>query len=558
MGERQFPDPIYDGDFAALYGLPPDTKIIGPPMSGTLLTKTPDGNSPMLKYDGPWPPPKKEAAKPVEQTRPAAADPAPPELIPDDSKAIAVCLSPDVCKSPDKPVPYMSWGKASDNLNYSPDVRSNGMVIKRQDSKFSRCYGDEPGVGLGCKSNTVGDVVEPVTSSGIVRANGIWVQRHNDRCTLNNGNTDGEYVYVQSTDAKKAPDGSDKDDRAWYEKAWDWTSQTASDAGKAVGQWVEEHPRTMGAVQAVGGAFEAIGSSALIVGGTAADATVVGAPLGVAGQAVGVAGLVNASDNVSTGLRQMWYGKPQETATVQATGAVVSALGGTPEQVQTAKTIASGGQMVLGGVAGAGSVLRQTGQTAARTAASATDDLARAEAGTVAKEAEGAAESTAKVGGEQGARSTRLGMRTTEELLPEGRVPGVRNGKFEKWFDDLTPEELDMLWENPEVRDAIKDRIRSPGGLHEWFMVSRTPTFKQWGVPMSDIKALRTLTSETGGINPDWVHGGIGSTTAHNELLNIIDNSLDRADFTRQLNNWANYRLTNGVNDLPPGLRLGP
>lgn len=408
MGERQFPDPIYDGDFAALYGLPPDTKIIGPPMSGTLLTKTPDGNSPMLKYDGPWPPPKKEAAKPVEQTRPAAADPAPPELIPDDSKAIAVCLSPDVCKSPDKPVPYMSWGKASDNLNYSPDVRSNGMVIKRQDSKFSRCYGDEPGVGLGCKSNTVGDVVEPVTSSGIVRANGIWVQRHNDRCTLNNGNTDGEYVYVQSTDAKKAPDGSDKDDRAWYEKAWDWTSQTASDAGKAVGQWVEEHPRTMGAVQAVGGAFEAIGSSALIVGGTAADATVVGAPLGVAGQAVGVAGLVNASDNVSTGLRQIWYGKPQETATVQATGAVVSALGGTPEQVQTAKTIASGGQMVLGGVAGAGSVLRQTGQTAARTAASATDDLARAEAGTVAKEAEGAAESTAKVSGEQGARSTRL------------------------------------------------------------------------------------------------------------------------------------------------------
>ncbi|MFD1743839.1 PAAR-like domain-containing protein, partial [Rhizobium helianthi] len=42
-----------------------------------------------------------------------------------------------------------------------------------QDSKFSCCYGDEPGVGKGVKSGTVGDVVEPVTSSTIVRANGI-------------------------------------------------------------------------------------------------------------------------------------------------------------------------------------------------------------------------------------------------------------------------------------------------------------------------------------------------------------------------------------------------
>ncbi|WP_083846205.1 PAAR-like domain-containing protein [Sinorhizobium sojae] len=98
--------------------------------------------------------------------------------------------------------------------NYSPNVRSNGKVIKRQDSKFSCCYGDEPGVGLGCKSNTVGDVVEPVTSSGIVRANGIWVQRHGDRCTLNNGNTVGEYVHVESTAVHPAPDGTDNEDQA--------------------------------------------------------------------------------------------------------------------------------------------------------------------------------------------------------------------------------------------------------------------------------------------------------------------------------------------------------
>ncbi len=82
---------------------------------------------------------------------PTAANPAPPELIPDESDALAVCLSPDVCRSPQTPIPYMVWGKADDKLNYSPDVRANGKVIKRHDSRFSRSYGDEPGVGKGLK-----------------------------------------------------------------------------------------------------------------------------------------------------------------------------------------------------------------------------------------------------------------------------------------------------------------------------------------------------------------------------------------------------------------------
>ncbi|NKJ09419.1 PAAR-like domain-containing protein [Rhizobium sp. SG741] len=243
MGERQFPDSIYDGDFAALYGLPPDTKIIGPPMSGTLLTKTPDGSSPMLKYDGPWPPPKKEAAKPVEQTRPTAAVPPPPELIPDDSSAIAVCLSPDVCKSPTAPVPYMVWGKADDKQNYSPDVRSNGDVIKRSDSRFTATYGDQPGTGLGVKSGTVGNVVTPVTSSNIVRANGVPVQRHTDRCTLNNGNCPGEYVNVKSTAMDMPPDGNDAQDRSWWDAAKDtggdfWKGMTATSGTASTGEGI--------------------------------------------------------------------------------------------------------------------------------------------------------------------------------------------------------------------------------------------------------------------------------------------------------------------------------
>ncbi|KAB0677369.1 PAAR-like domain-containing protein [Aureimonas leprariae] len=343
-----------------------------------------------------------EIGKPyIRRPPPTAASPPPPELVPDTKDAVAVCLSPDVCRSPSQPVPYQVWGKGDDDQNYSPDVRSNGLTIKRRDSRFTTTYGDEPGTGLGVKSNTVGNVVEPVTSSTIVRANGVPVQRHTDRCTLNNGNCPGEYVHVKSTETHEPPDGKDKQDKAWYQKAWDWTGDKLNRAGNAVGKWVDEHPRTMGAVQAVGGVAEGIGSAALVVGGTAADATVVGAPVGIAGQALGVAGLVNASDNVSTGLRQMWYGTPQQTVAVQATGAAASALGATPAQTQTAQSIVSGGQVVLGGVAGGAGALRQAGR------ATAVESGIAKEAGTASKAR--AAEETADeavVSGNAGARST--------------------------------------------------------------------------------------------------------------------------------------------------------
>ncbi|WP_210166662.1 PAAR-like domain-containing protein, partial [Methylobacterium sp. Leaf87] len=72
---------------------------------------------------------------------PSAPKPPPPELIPDTHEAIAVSTSPDVCRSPSAPVPYAVWGKADDKQNYSPDVRSNGCVIKRRDSRFTTTYG---------------------------------------------------------------------------------------------------------------------------------------------------------------------------------------------------------------------------------------------------------------------------------------------------------------------------------------------------------------------------------------------------------------------------------
>jgi len=57
-------------------------------------------------------------------------------------------------------------------------------------------------------------------------------------------------------------------------------------------------------------------------------------------------------------------------------------------------------------------------------------------------------------------------------------------------------------------------------------------------------------------VNPSGFHGGLGSTIAHNELLNIIDSSLNYEMFVRRLNNWANYRLLGGVESLPEGLRI--
>lgn len=115
---------------------------------------------------------------------------------------------------------------------------------------------------------------------------------------------------------------------------------------------------------------------------------------------------------------------------------------------------------------------------------------------------------------------------------------------------------MDEIWKNPKLRQTIEDRLRQPGGLHEWHLVSRTPQFKNWNVTAEQIKDLRSLTKDVKFVNPKGVHGGRGSTTAHNELLKIIDNSTDYDTFIRRLNNWANYRLDGGIESLPKGLRL--
>jgi hypothetical protein len=134
-------------------------------------------------------------------------------------------------------------------------------------------------------------------------------------------------------------------------------------------------------------------------------------------------------------------------------------------------------------------------------------------------------------------------------------VPGTRNGEFKTWFDGLSKTELDLLWAHPSQRSKIEDRLRHPGGFHEWHLVSRAPKFKEWGVTTQQIWDMRTLTSDVRFVNPPGRHGGRGSTTAHNEMLAIIDSSTNYAEFKSRLQTWANNRLEGGAAALPEGLR---
>ena len=72
------------------------------------------------------------------------------------------------------------------------------------------------------------------------------------------------------------------------------------------------------------------------------------------------------------------------------------------------------------------------------------------------------------------------------------KIPSVKNNEFNKWFDNVSVDEFEEMWSSPQLRSKIEDRIRRPGGYHEWHLVARTPKFKQWGVSMDDIKEDET------------------------------------------------------------------
>ncbi len=134
-----------------------------------------------------------------------------------------------------------------------------------------------------------------------------------------------------------------------------------------------------------------------------------------------------------------------------------------------------------------------------------------------------------------------------------GAVPSVRGGEFQSWFNKLTPDELDKIWSDPSLRKQIEQRLRSPGGFHEWLPVSRAPIFKKWGISADQIHQLRTATKDV--IFKAGLHGGDFSGTAHQQLFKLIDESSDFADYVRKLRKWADENLVGGAGALPEGLR---
>jgi hypothetical protein len=43
-------------------------------------------------------------------------------------------------------------------------------------------------------------------------------------------------------------------------------------------------------------------------------------------------------------------------------------------------------------------------------------------------------------------------------------IPSVRNNEFNKWFDNLSLNEFEEMWNNTLLRIKIEDRLRRPGG----------------------------------------------------------------------------------------------
>lgn len=148
-----------------------------------------------------------------------------------------------------------------------------------------------------------------------------------------------------------------------------------------------------------------------------------------------------------------------------------------------------------------------------------------------------------------------LGLGNCGDFEVPKKVPGVADGKFAKWFDNLTPNQFDEVWKVTKLRNSIKRRLRHPGGQHEWLMVARANVFKRWGKKAQDVWDLRTPTKDVKFKNPSGAHGKGGSTTAHNEILKIIDNASDYNSFKAGLKQWADKRLVGGSSALPPGLQ---
>ncbi|WP_163834199.1 LysM peptidoglycan-binding domain-containing protein [Spartinivicinus ruber] len=105
-------------------------------------------------------------------------------------------------------------------------------------------------------------------------------------------------------------------------------------------------------------------------------------------------------------------------------------------------------------------------------------------------------------------------VRSLNELLPNGRIPTVRQG-FNEWFDGLSVEELRLITSDTKRYDDVADRIRNGGSKHEWLMVREMEKVKSWGVPMDEVHRFTTNT-----LDLKWKHPLTGAPGAHTVIVN--------------------------------------
>jgi Domain of unknown function (DUF4150) len=146
----------------------------------------------------------------------------PREGLRDNDAARIVSLAPDVCRAPGCPVPFPVVDFCGHDENYTPSVNFTSQRVMTMKSNTTHVHGDEPGVGKGVKSGTVGARCHPIGNADQVRAEGCNVIRHLDRFHMNDRNTVGEACFVRDTKAYAAPVDDDKVPGSLRRTMTDW------------------------------------------------------------------------------------------------------------------------------------------------------------------------------------------------------------------------------------------------------------------------------------------------------------------------------------------------
>ena len=92
---------------------------------------------------------------------------------------IVISKCPDVCKSPAAPIPYPSiFAFLGQSTLTSGNTNFQTFPVFSMGSRVTKSFGDEPGVGLGIKSASVGGWCRPITPVPTVICNGQKLCRH--------------------------------------------------------------------------------------------------------------------------------------------------------------------------------------------------------------------------------------------------------------------------------------------------------------------------------------------------------------------------------------------